>query len=510
MGRRYRPLGQGLAAAGLRRPLRHGLRRARRLRPRAARAPRRPSWSRSPPAPSSSRQRLDTRLLAAPRLGRRLPRARAPLDRRGPGGEPLRLPAPARRGRRLARPPEALAGDDAARPRRHAVPLRGLVRRSLPPGAVRGRGRRPRRAHALFAVGTARKDRSAGTPRSLLGAALGLSQLGVGADRPEVLLVLSLGLAFAALRAATALGGTWPSSARRRWPRLSPRGRSRTTARRASASPPRGSWAARCSWRSRAGGCPSRGGPARAGRRGRRRASVALAARTDRPAALLALLAAQALLAAVTARRWAWTTRRRRVARRPRGPRVVRPFLPARARRRGRSPSASRWRGCTSHPGGRGLRHGPRARRAGRGGARRGRGPRVDDRSIGCWTPCAAGSPGPGGGPLWRPSTCALGLAARQRGKDAPAGPRDPRPGRRLPHPRHPRPARPARHHARLGGGGRPARCGSASASARRSRGPSATVSWPWRWAASSSATCPCTPCPSRPSSTRRSGPGWR
>ena len=61
---------------------------------------------------------------------------------------------------------------------------------------------------ALFAAGTARKERPAWHAATLLVAVLGLSQLSIGADRPEVLLVLSLGLAFAALRTARALGET--------------------------------------------------------------------------------------------------------------------------------------------------------------------------------------------------------------------------------------------------------------------------------------------------------------
>ncbi|HEX9186341.1 MAG TPA: DUF2339 domain-containing protein, partial [Vicinamibacteria bacterium] len=61
---------------------------------------------------------------------------------------------------------------------------------------------------ALFGLGSAGKAHPAGHAGVLLLGALGLAQLGLGADRPEVLLVLSLGLAFAARRAAAGLGGS--------------------------------------------------------------------------------------------------------------------------------------------------------------------------------------------------------------------------------------------------------------------------------------------------------------
>ena len=161
----------------------------------------------------------------------------------------------------------------------------------------------------LFAVGTARKDRPAWHAPTLLGAALGLSQLGVGADRPEVLLLLSLGLALAALLAAAALGGTVALVAV------------------AAVAMPFATWAA-THYRAESFGLAAAwlvGGALLVGVGGPPRvlpagvlpglavvaggvASVALAVRTDRPAALLGLLAAQALLAAVTAKRWAWTT----------------------------------------------------------------------------------------------------------------------------------------------------------------------------------------------------------
>jgi uncharacterized membrane protein len=161
----------------------------------------------------------------------------------------------------------------------------------------------------LFAVGTARKDRPTWYALTLVGALLGLSQLGVGADRPEVLLVVSLGLALAALRGAAALGGTVAVVAV------------------VAVAVPFAAWAA-SHYRAESFGLAAAwlvGGALLVGVGGPPRvlpagvlpglavvgggvASVALAARTDRPAALLGLLTAQALLAAVTAKRWAWTT----------------------------------------------------------------------------------------------------------------------------------------------------------------------------------------------------------
>jgi uncharacterized membrane protein len=162
---------------------------------------------------------------------------------------------------------------------------------------------------ALFAAGTARKERPAWHAAALLVAVLGLSQLSIGADRPEVLLVLSLGLAFAALRTARALGETVALVAV------------------AAVAVPYLAWAA-AHYRAESFGLAAAwvvggalllalGGPSGVLPDGLMPglavaagglASVELAARTDRPAALLALLAAQALLAAVTTRRWAWTT----------------------------------------------------------------------------------------------------------------------------------------------------------------------------------------------------------
>jgi hypothetical protein len=162
---------------------------------------------------------------------------------------------------------------------------------------------------ALFAAGTARKERHGWHAGALLMAVLGLSELSIGADRPEVLLVLSLGLAFTALRTARALGATVALVAA------------------AGVAVPYLAWAA-AHYRAESfglaaawivggalllalggteGALPDGVMPGLAVAAGGL-ASVGLAARTDRPAALLALLTAQALLAAVTARRWAWTT----------------------------------------------------------------------------------------------------------------------------------------------------------------------------------------------------------
>jgi uncharacterized membrane protein len=59
---------------------------------------------------------------------------------------------------------------------------------------------------ALFALGMARKERSAGLASVYVLGALGLTALAAGADRPEVLLLLSLALGAAALHASMELG----------------------------------------------------------------------------------------------------------------------------------------------------------------------------------------------------------------------------------------------------------------------------------------------------------------
>ena len=160
----------------------------------------------------------------------------------------------------------------------------------------------------LFAVGTARKERPAGHAGVVLLAALGVAQLGVGADRPEVLLLLSLGLGVAALRSAAILGGAvalvavvavaLPYAA---WALTHYRPESFGLA---------AAWLVGGALLLALGGpkgeLPAGALPGFAVVAGGL-ASVPLAARTDRPAALVALLVAQALLAAVAARRWAWT-----------------------------------------------------------------------------------------------------------------------------------------------------------------------------------------------------------
>jgi uncharacterized membrane protein len=205
------------------------------------------------------------------------------LDRRKPWGETV---------------PLALAGTVALfaawfaahfRPERFEVAAGGLVALT-----------------ALFALGTARKERSAWHALAFLLAAWGVAQLGLGADRPEVLIVLSIGLALAALRAARRPFGLVAVAA---------------------VALPFASWAAAhyrpeslglaAAWvvggalalvlARPEGELPAGTLPGLASVAGGV-ASVFLAARTDRPAALLALLAAQALLAALAARRWAWAT----------------------------------------------------------------------------------------------------------------------------------------------------------------------------------------------------------
>ena len=162
---------------------------------------------------------------------------------------------------------------------------------------------------ALFAAGTARKDRAGWHAATLLGAVVGLSQLGAGVDRPEVLLLLSLGLAFAALRAATSLGEpvALVGAAAVAIPFLAWVG----THYRAESFGLAAAWlvggALLVALGGPAGVLPAGVMPGLAVIAGGL-ASVGLAARTDRPAALLGLLAAQALLTAVTARRWTWTT----------------------------------------------------------------------------------------------------------------------------------------------------------------------------------------------------------
>ena len=152
IGRDYRPLGQGLAATGF-----AGLyitafaaHAVYGLVPRSVAAAFMIAVTACAVLAGRAPRRAPAR---GPRLGRRLPGAGAPLDRRRPGGEPLRLPAPPRRGGALAGPAQALARDDADRPRRHPAAVRRLVRGPLPAGAVRGGGGRARGAHRALRGG---------------------------------------------------------------------------------------------------------------------------------------------------------------------------------------------------------------------------------------------------------------------------------------------------------------------------------------------------------------------
>ena len=178
----------------------------------------------------------------------------------------------------------------------------GLVRGPLPARAVRGGGGRARRAHRPLRR-WARRARSGrrGTRASSSLAVLGLPQL-VDGRRP----------AGGAARPVARPRLRGPARPRPPSARASPSSAAAAVAvpfaawaaralpcRRASASPRRGSWAAPCCWPSAGPPATLPGGalPGLAVVAGGL-ASVGLAARTDRPAALLALLAAQALLAA--------------------------------------------------------------------------------------------------------------------------------------------------------------------------------------------------------------------
>jgi uncharacterized membrane protein len=159
----------------------------------------------------------------------------------------------------------------------------------------------------LFALGAARKERPAGFALVVLLAALGVSVLGAGADRPEVLLPLSLVLAAVALRSARSFGLPVALAAG------------------AAVAVPFLTWAAThyrpetfgaaAAWigggslllalAAPEGSLPAAVFPAGSLVAGGFAAAV-LAGRTDRPMALLALLAAQAGLAVLVERRWPW------------------------------------------------------------------------------------------------------------------------------------------------------------------------------------------------------------
>ncbi|MGD8896215.1 MAG: DUF2339 domain-containing protein [Acidobacteriota bacterium] len=160
---------------------------------------------------------------------------------------------------------------------------------------------------ALFALGTARKERTAGFVVVLLAAAVGLAVLGADVDRPETLLPLSLVLAAVGLRAARPLGlGTAIAAAA---------GVALPFLAWAGAHYEPDSFGLAAAWV--AGGAlllvlgapsprlPARVFPAAALIAGGS-ASVGLASETDRPLALLLLLAVQAGLAVLVRRRWAW------------------------------------------------------------------------------------------------------------------------------------------------------------------------------------------------------------
>ncbi len=160
---------------------------------------------------------------------------------------------------------------------------------------------------ALFALGTARKERATGLAAVLIAAAVGLAVLGADADRPETLLPLSLVLAAVGLRAAGPLGTGLAIAAA------------------AAAVLPFLAWAGAhyqpesfglaAAWVVGGAlllvlGAPSPRLPAQvfpaAALLAGGAASVGLASETDRPVALLLLLAAQAGLAVLVRRRWTW------------------------------------------------------------------------------------------------------------------------------------------------------------------------------------------------------------
>jgi uncharacterized membrane protein len=160
---------------------------------------------------------------------------------------------------------------------------------------------------SLFALGTARKERTAGFGAVVVAAAVGLALLGADADRPETLIALSLVLAGVGLRAARPFGTGMAIAAAVAvgLPFLAWAGAHYRTA----------SFGLAAAWV--AGGtlllvlgAPSARLPAQvlsaAALLAGGAASVALAADTDRPGALLLLLVVQAGLAVLVRRRWSW------------------------------------------------------------------------------------------------------------------------------------------------------------------------------------------------------------
>jgi hypothetical protein len=160
---------------------------------------------------------------------------------------------------------------------------------------------------ALFAFGMARKERNAGMAVVVLAAAAGLSVLAAGADRPAILLVLSLAIGGASVRAsqragavvalAGALALALPFVA---WAVAHYRSDIFGLAAMwvLGAMLPLLAWAPR--------GLEDNAFFPAATLVAGAAAAVALAARTDRPVALLVLLGAQAGLAALARPRWSW------------------------------------------------------------------------------------------------------------------------------------------------------------------------------------------------------------
>jgi uncharacterized membrane protein len=165
---------------------------------------------------------------------------------------------------------------------------------------------------ALFALGSARKERTGALGMSLLAGAVGVAALGAGADRPEWLLVLSLGLVASALRAPGGLRSPLAMVAA------------------VAAGLPLLAWAANhyrpdrlelaAAWvvgaallfvlEARPKGAASAGGGDAAWTAlslvGAGVASVFLAGQTDRPRALAVLFLALAGVATIARSRWAW------------------------------------------------------------------------------------------------------------------------------------------------------------------------------------------------------------
>jgi uncharacterized membrane protein len=158
----------------------------------------------------------------------------------------------------------------------------------------------------LFGLGAAMKDRAAGVAGVVATAAVGLALLGADADRPEVLLPLSLVLVAVGLRAAVSLGTGVALAAG------------------LAAGLPFLAWALHhydgdafglaAAWVVGGGALLVLGTPARLPRTAFSGAALVaggvvaatMAGKTDRPEAVLVLLVAQAGVAVLARRRWAW------------------------------------------------------------------------------------------------------------------------------------------------------------------------------------------------------------